>query len=419
MRTLLGLLILIAIIVGVAYSIAPESIKEYAWTFAPLVLDMIKKADVPPSLPEKDNELPFVVPDGFSVSVFAKDLGEPRDMARDPRGTLVVSLLKEGKIVALPDHDQDGKADTVITILENLTKPHGILFLCGNTGNTSVDQDTCRLYVAEENVVQSYAYDSDTFTASLPRDIASLPSDGGHSTRTLLAHPDGKRLLVSVGSSCNVCEERDARRAKILAVDIEAGAFGAPTDFARGLRNTVFMTIHPVTGEIWGTDMGRDLLGDNIPPDEVNIIAEGGNYGWPICYGKNIHDTQFDKKTYIRNPCTEPLEIASHLDIPAHSAPLGLAFVPEEGWPEDYWHDLLIAYHGSWNRSEPAGYSIVRFELDPQGNKVAEEQDFMTGFRSSDQIIGRPVDILIEPGGTLYVSDDRAGAIYRVFRDAI
>jgi glucose/arabinose dehydrogenase len=179
----------------------------------------------------------------------------------------------------------------------------------------------------------------------------------------------------------------------------------------------VFMTTHPVTGDIWGTDMGRDNLGDDVPPDEVNILREGGNYGWPSCYGKNIHDTNFDKNTYFRAPCQEPFEVPSHMDLQAHSAPLGLAFVPEEGWPEEYWHDLLVAYHGSWNRSVPTGYKIVRFNLTPQGEQIGAPQDFMANFRTSDgTIYGRPVDILVEPGGSLYVTDDKAGAIYYVFR---
>ncbi|MBI5456354.1 PQQ-dependent sugar dehydrogenase [Candidatus Kaiserbacteria bacterium] len=387
-----------------------------------------------PELPAGDEDLPFTVPQGFSVSVFSRETPGARALTRDPKGTLLASLMSKGKIVALPDIDSNGKADEVITILEGLRNPHGILIHCpdpireppasngAGTGSESARQDACRLYVAEEDVVRSYAYDADTFTVSSPRTIVSLPQSGGHSTRTLLLHPDGKTLLVSVGSSCNVCEEKDARRAKVLAIDIEEGAFGTPTDFSTGLRNMVFMAIHPVTGEIWGTEMGRDLLGDDTPPDEVNILERGKNYGWPICYGKNVHDSAYDKNTYFRNPCMEPFEIPSHIDIPAHSAPLGLAFVPEEGWPEDYWHDLFVAYHGSWNRSTPTGYKIVRFDLDPHGKPTGEVSDFMAGFILPAQagdgrtVIGRPVDILIQPGGTMYVSDDRAGAIYRIYR---
>jgi glucose/arabinose dehydrogenase len=271
--------------------------------------------------------------------------------------------------------------------------------------------------VAESHRVIAYKYDADTYTASSGETLLSLPDDGGHNTRTLLLHPDGTRLLVSVGSSCNVCEENDPRRASILAVDLTTKEV---TTFAKGLRNTVFMTIHPVTGETWGTDMGRDNLGDDIPPDEVNILRADGNYGWPTCYGKNIHDAEFDTKTYIRAPCSEPFETPSHIDIPAHSAPLGLAFIPEEGWPEKYWYDLLIAYHGSWNRSVPTGYKIIRIPLDAHGAPEGEPVDFMTGFMTGDgTVLGRPVDIQAEPGGILYITDDRAGVVYRITRTSL
>jgi len=171
-----------------------------------------------------------------------------------------------------------------------------------------------------------------------------------------------------------------------------------------------------VDGKIWATEMGRDGLGDNTPPDEINIIEKGKNYGWPICYGKNIHDTNFDKKTYIRNPCMVPLETPSYVDLQAHSAPLGLDFVPEEGWPESYWYNMLVAYHGSWNRSIPTGYKIVRINMDSKGKYLGTE-DFITGWLTADgKKLGRPVDIKVSPGGTAYISDDQAGVIYRLYR---
>jgi glucose/arabinose dehydrogenase len=185
--------------------------------------------------------------------------------------------------------------------------------------------------------------------------------------------------------------------------------------FARGLRNTVFFTWSLVDGRMWGTDNGRDLLGDDLPPDEINIIEEGGNYGWPNCYGKNVHDTDFDKNTYIRNPCMDPFEKASQIDLPAHSAPLGLAFVPEEGWPEEYWYNLIVAFHGSWNRSVPTGYKLVRIKLDARGNYLGQE-DFVTDWlpQGNSAASGRPAGVLALPGGILYVSDDKGGFIYRI-----
>ncbi|MDP3646194.1 MAG: PQQ-dependent sugar dehydrogenase, partial [bacterium] len=376
-RKIIVLIIFIAILVGSFW--AAIRLREVGSGLFPI----LKPA---PSLPVLDEDLPFTVPDGFAVSVFSRDVPGARVLTRDFKGTLVASLTSEGRVVALPDTNGDHKADATIDILTGLNNPHGILFRCDPESDASrlngagQNGNDCRMYVAEEDVVLSYAYDPETFTASLPRDIASLPRDGGHSTRTILAHPDGEQLLVSVGSSCNVCEEKDARRAKVLAFNIKEGAFGTYTDFSTGLRNMVFMTIHPVTGEIWGTEMGRDLLGDDTPPDEIDVLRLRGHYGWPYCYGKNIQDTTFEPANPGRCQKMDP----SHIDIPAHSAPLGLAFVPEEGWPEAYWHDLLVAYHGSWNRSVPTGYKIVRFDLDPLGKPTGDPpaggQDFITGF---------------------------------------
>lgn len=399
-----AMLLIALAVLGIVYAASPLSVKETAWSFAPLVLQIFKAAEgpTPPADP-----LSFSVPEGFAVSLFSKDAPNARALTRDPQGRLVVSLTKSGKVVVLPDADNNKQADSTVTILEGLNNPHGIVFNCSTTSGAP-----CMLYVAEEHAVKSYLYDPEHMTAALRETLAELPPRGGHFTRSLLLHPDGERLLVAVGSSCNMCNEEDPRRASILAVNLKTKEV---TTFARGLRNTVFMATHPVSGEVWGTDMGRDLLGDNLPPDEVNILREGGNYGWPACYGKNIHDTEFDTNTYIRAPCTEPFETPSHIDIPAHSAPLGIDFIPEEGWPEEYRFSTIVAYHGSWNRSTPTGYKLVRFPIDGRGNPLPEE-DFMTGFIRDGEVIGRPVDVLIEPGGTMYVSDDKAGAVYRVYR---
>lgn len=214
-------------------------------------------------------------------------------------------------------------------------------------------------------------------------------------------------MLISVGSSCDVCEEQDPRRAKILAVDVCDGDLST---FASGLRNSVFMALHPVTGHVWATEMGRDYLGDDLPPDEINLILEGSHYGWPYCYGKRIHDDQFDPSGTHRDFCRDT--IPSFIDIPAHSAPLGLAFFPAE-WPKEFRHNLLVAYHGSWNRTVPTGYKVVRYKLDAAGNFV-DVEDFITGWLTPQGALGRPVDILISPDGVIYISDDKAGVVYRL-----
>lgn len=358
-----------------------------------------------------DSELSFLkLPENFAIQIFAKGLEGPRVIKEDPAGNLIVSLTKAGKVVSLPDLDNDGRADKVITLLSELRNPHGMEIKCEN--------DKCILYVAETERLTEYdlIYDENekVYKPENPKKILDLPKGGRHFTRTLLflPYPNENKLLISVGSTCDVCFEEDERAGTIMVYDIKTKESKI---YARGLRNAVFMTIHPVTGKVWATEMGRDWLGDDLPPDEINIIEEGKNYGWPLCYGKNIHDTDFDKgkKVYIRAPCTEPFETPSYIDIPAHSSPLGLAFFPEEGWPEDYWFNLLVAYHGSWNRSIPTGYKIVRYILDSEGKYLGEE-NFITGWLQNGEAVGRPVDILIKPGGVIYISDDKAGIIYKV-----
>lgn len=360
---------------------------------------------------------PLSIKNNANVSIYAKDLGDPRVLQFAPSGLLFVSVPGEGKIYALVDANNDGTVEEKKTVVENLNNPHGFAFKCEMQEG---GEEKCKMYIAETDKVSEFDFDKASAVASNGNKIVDLPPDGRHFTRTIMfmPSPNENKLLISIGSSCDVCIESDKRRAKILVYDIAAKEL---KDFAIGLRNSVFMNIHPATGKIWATEMGRDFLGDDLPPDEINIIEEGNpstgpgvnNYGWPICYGKNIHDTDFDKNTYIRNPCMEPFETPSYIDIPAHSAPLGLAFIPEEGWPEDMQHDLLVAYHGSWNRSVPTGYKIVRYDLDENGKYIGEE-DFITGWLTGEGTLGRPVDILALPGGILYISDDSAGVVYKV-----
>lgn len=363
-----------------------------------------------PALPNTTS-FPLKLPPGFSISIFAKDLPGARVMQFDTFGNLWVSQTSEGKVSLIEIDGGSGRVVRHSPIFTNLRKPHGLAF---------DPENPFTLYYAEENKISRITvYSDDT-----PQKIVDLPATGEHHfTRTIGFGSDG-RLYVSIGSSCNVCHEEDSRRAKIFSMKKDGSDF---KEFARGLRNAVFFVWHPKTGEMWATEMGRDLLGDDLPPDEINVIQNSVlNFGWPICYGKNIHDTDFDKNTYIRNPCMEPFEIPSYIDIPAHSAPLGLAFIPpnqsklgtgqaaQPEWPKEYWHNLLVAYHGSWNRTEPTGYKVVRFKLDEQGNILSPQaEDFITGWLTEDGALGRPADIVIHDGA-IYISDDKAGVIYKV-----
>ncbi|MCL7475889.1 MAG: PQQ-dependent sugar dehydrogenase [ANME-2 cluster archaeon] len=345
------------------------------------------------------------LPPGFTIDVYAQDLGgsslsfpEPNTAPRMlllKDGILYVSLTRQGKVVALPDSDRDNKADETIIFIDGLNNPHGLDFSDG------------WFYIAEETRVIRIKDRNNDLVAdrdSLEVLIDDLPG-GGHFTRSIRIHNNS--LYLSIGSSCNVCNEQDGRRAAISRCDLDG------TDceiFARGLRNAVGITFHPLTGEMYVTENGRDLLGDDIPPDELNLVREGTNYGWPICYGQNIHDTQFDKNVYIRNPCEQPFEMPALVDLQAHSAPLGLMFYYGENFPEQYRGDLFVAFHGSWNRKEPTGYKIVTIDMNN-----FEVNDFATGWLKGGTVSGRPVDIITNDDGSLFVSDDYAGKIYRIY----
>jgi glucose/arabinose dehydrogenase len=400
------------VILGIILAIAGLGAAAFYWQnlrgAGPAVLppprDIAKVLEKAKTAPDGDAvnpaAFPLKLPPGFTLSLFARDLKGARVLALDPEGNLLVSLTSQGRVVALPDHNGDGVADTAVTVLEGLNKPHGLAFGPG---------ETPRLYVAETHQVAAYDYDPEKITATHQEKIADLPPGGRHFTRSLVFLPGsrGRRLLISVGSSCDVCEEKDPRYASIQAVDAGGGDLET---FASGLRNSVFMAVHPRSRHVWATEMGRDYLGDDLPPDEINLILKGGHYGWPYCYGKRIHDDQFDPDGVHREFCVET--IPSFIDLPAHSAPLGLAFFPA-AWPKQFRYNLLVAYHGSWNRTEPTGYKVVLHRLDIDGNPVAAE-DFITGWLTPAGALGRPVDILITDDGIIYISDDKAGVVYRV-----
>jgi len=347
-----------------------------------------------------NTDFPLTLPKGFSIDVFAKNLNKVRVLKTDPNGTIVASIIDKGKVVALPDKNKDGKADEEISIVENLNNPHGIEF-----------KDN-KIYIAETNALAVFDYNSSDYKASNKQKLIDLPGGGRHFTRTLLFNPkNSDELLISIGSSCDVCIEQNGLRGTIQSYNIKTGEL---RQYAEGLRNSVFMTVKPDTQEVWATEMGRDNLGNNIPPDEINIIKEGSNYGWPYLYGKNQEDEKFpfpsekDVKYGIYN-------VPSHINIQAHSAPLGLAFIEENSdFPKDHWNNLLVSYHGSWNRTPPTGYKIERVVLDNEENEIRRE-DFISGWLQSDNSsLGRPVDILIKDKKEIYISDDKAGVIYVV-----
>lgn len=339
--------------------------------------------------------IPLHVPSGFIIHVFADNLGTPRDMIFTPQGTLLVSNPSTNQVFALPDKNNEGRADGKKIIINNENHVHGLAFYNN------------KLYVADVDKVVRYNWDETTLTATKDKVLFSLPQNDDHNNRSIVFDAKGN-MFVSVGSTCNVCEEPPTIGGSVYVSDANGNN---PHMYATGLRNAAFMATNPKTGELWATENGRDYLRDNLPPDEINIVREGKNYGWPICYGNKIHDTSFDKKKYVRDPCSDT--IAPIYEIPAHSAPLGLTFINSVQFPPDWQGDLLVAYHGDWNRSTPAGYKIVRLKVN--GNTIVSSEDFLTGFllgTTKESSAGRPVDVLFDTKGNLYVSDNKAGSIY-------
>ncbi|HEX9728470.1 MAG TPA: PQQ-dependent sugar dehydrogenase [Gemmatimonadales bacterium] len=330
----------------------------------------------------------LVLPAGFAIDVFAERLPSARFMAVGPDSSVFVSLTSQGRVVRLVDGDGDGRAEGMTTVLEHLRNPHGLAF----RGDT--------LYVAEEHrVVRGVS------PAFRPIEVvvASLPSSGGHATRTVVFRDD--EMLVSVGSSCNLCDERDSRRAAVLSFRSDGSDASV---FATGLRNSVGLAVHAVTGEVWATNNDRDRLGDDVPPDRVNILRRGGFYGWPQCYLPLTPNPEYQAQAAR---CADAIGPA--VTLPAHTAPLGLTFYGGTRFPAAYRGNLFVALHGSWDRSFPIGYKVIRIPID--GGRVAGDPiDFISGWQVGRRSWGRPVDVLTAPDGSLLISDDQGGRIYRV-----
>ncbi len=345
----------------------------------------------------------LILPPGLTLTRFATGLSNARFMRVTDAGDVLVSQPREGKVTLLfADQDQDGVSDGSLTLLTGLDRPHGLALRDGN------------LYVAEMTAVGRVPFDGQNrkTAGTFERWITGLPSGGNHWTRTIGFGPDGF-LYVSVGSSCNVCIEPDARRAAISRYDPSTWR-GAV--FAGGLRNAVgfaWRTVGEGAGashELIATDNGRDLLGNDLPPCELNRVVEGGFYGWPFAYGDGVKDPDFG--------AGHDREIASSLppihEFAAHNAPLGIAFLEAEATPPGYRGAALVALHGSWNRTAKDGYKVVSLHWGESGQIT--QRDFLTGFLKDENVIGRPVDIAQGGDGAIYISDDYGGSVFRVTR---
>ena len=334
------------------------------------------------------------LPPGFRIDTFATGIRNARFLRFTQAGDLLVSSPREGKVFLLEaDRDGDRRADGMRTVLEGLNRPHGLDFHEG------------WLYVAEMDRIRRIRFNAPAraVEGGLEDVVTGLPEGGNHWSKTVRFGPDGN-MYVSIGSSCNACIEDDGRRAAIMRFAPDGSRAEV---FATGLRNAVGFDFHPATGELWATDNGRDLLGDDFPPCELNRVLQGGDYGWPVANGARVLDPDVGAGHEARAAASIP---PAHGFV-AHTAPLGMTFYRGDAWPEKYRGAALVAQHGSWNRSTKSGYRVVLLEW--KGDRIVES-DFAVGFEKDEQVIGRPVDVAEGPDGALYVSDDYTGAVYRI-----
>lgn len=333
------------------------------------------------------------VPPGFEVTVWAEGLDRPRGLSRDSNGVLYACEMGAGRFVALIDEDGDGFVETKKVLVHGLDRAHSAVFHDG------------KLYIAETHRVAVFPKNAQGLSAAQGKTLIDLPAGGGHFTRTLAVSPGG-RLFVSVGSTCNVCVERDERRAAVLSVDPETGAYEI---FARGLRNAVGLAVHPETGKLWASCNGRDWLGDDLPPETFFIVEKGRHYGWPFAFfvdGKPVRDPDLGDL---------PGKVTGFpvFEYQAHSAPLGIEFYRGENFPRRFRHGIFVSLHGSWNRSRPVGYKVIFVPLKG-GKPAGKPEDFLAGFLKGNRRLGRPVDLETGTDGSLFISDDYKGKIYRV-----
>ena len=336
----------------------------------------------------------LTVPAGFQVGYFAQGLGGVRFMTLGPDGAVYASLMNAGRVVRLPDGNADGAADSVVTVLSGLDLPHGLAVREG------------WLYVATTGAVLRARLGADGRVTGATETVARYAARGGHVTRTIVFGADGA-MYLAMGSTCNICRETDPQRAAVTRYD----ANNVGRVFASGLRNAVGMAVHPTTGELWVTQNERDDLApdhENLPPEELNVLRDGGDYGWPFCHSNRVPNPEFGDVAR----CQSTLPPA--LMLQAHSAPLGITFLDRAiAFPAEWRGDALVAYHGSWNRREPTGAKVVRVRI-ANGQPVRAE-DFVVGWqRANGSRWGRPVDVLVAKDGAVLVSDDDGGAIFRV-----
>jgi glucose/arabinose dehydrogenase len=342
----------------------------------------------------------LTLPAGFAVAEFGRVDGA-RFMALGPDGAVYVTRPGAGEVVRLVDADRDGIAESQTVAVSGLSRPHGVAFHGG------------QLYIANTDAVVRVRIGADGKAAGAPERVATYSSGGGHWSRSIAFGADSA-MYVAIGSTCNMCIEATPDRAAVMRYDANGGNGRV---YSSGLRNAVGIAMHPTTKQIWVTQNERDNIKpdhEDLPPEEINILQDGADYGWPFCYGNRVPSP--DEKFNDPPRCARTVPPA--LEIQAHSAPLGITFLDRAtAFPADWRGDAIVALHGSWNRTVPTGAKLVRIRIR-DGRPVSSE-DFITGWQGPNgRRWGRPVDVMVYHDGSLLVSDDAAGAIYRVTRTA-
>ncbi len=339
----------------------------------------------------------LVLPEGFKIELYAR-IENARSMAMADDGTLFIGNKNKNTVTAVRDIDGDGKADKLYVIATEMRMPNGVAFKDGN------------LYVAEISKLWVFPDVLNNLEAPKKELIyEDYPEDGHHGWKYIAFGPDGK-LYIPVGAPCNICESKTEIYASITRMNPDGSAMEI---FAKGVRNTVGLTWHPETGEMFFTDNGRDMMSDEIPPCELNVASESGlHFGYPYCHAGDIPDPEFGSKRAC-NEFESPIQ-----NLGPHVAPLGLKFKAGNMFPPEYDNTIFMAEHGSWNRSSEAGhtgYKITTVKIE--NGKSMGYADFITGFldNETNKSWGRPVDVLFVKDGSMFISDDKAGAIYRVF----
>ncbi len=370
-----------------------------------------KSADnFPVPSPRPADAMPKTLP-GFKVDIFASGLDEPRKMLAAPNGDIFLAESSRGEITVFRGVTKDGKPEQKSTFASGLNKPFGIAFY-------PPGKDPQWVYIGDTDSVKRFAYhNGDLKATGAPQTIIAEIFPGathahGHWTRDVAFSPDGKKMFVSVGSGSNIDDpdkhKTEFHRANILEYNPD-GKF--VRIFASGIRNPVGLAVNPTTGELWTAVNERDELGDNLVPDYTTHVQDGGFYGWPWYYMGGNHDPRLPDS----HPDLKAKMLTPDVIIQPHSAPLSFAFYDGSQFPAEYKGDMFLALHGSWNRNPRTGYEVVRVPLHGEGKASDEYEDFLTGFVTADgNVWGRPVGIAVAKDGSLLVSDDGTGSIWRV-----